>query len=109
MYKGFVPNIAKAIVGGATFLPIRESLKNNFQEISTWKIGVISAIISTILVHPFDFFKTYVIGNISGKKIPFGNPYRGLSLNLARIVPHFCIMCEIFDYLMRRQLLRFDD
>lgn len=105
IYRGFSPNICKAIIGGAMFLPLRETLKNNLPLVQSWKIGIVTAIISTIVMHPFDFFKTFMIGNFAGDnadanakaKIPFRNPYRGLSLNIARIVPHFVIMTEVAD------------
>lgn len=97
VYRGFSPNICKAIIGGAMFLPLRETLKNKLPLIESWKIGIFTAIISTLVMHPFDFFKTFLIGNSSGSKVPFRNPYRGLSLNLTRIVPHFVIMTEVAD------------
>lgn len=97
VYRGFSANMGKAIIGGATYLPIREILKQKFPDKSSIMIGATAATISTIIVHPFDFFKTYMIGASNGSKIPFRNPYRGLSLNLLRIVPHFTIMTEISD------------
>jgi hypothetical protein len=101
VYMGFSANICKAILGGALYLPLREILKAKFPRTSSWEIGVITAGISTTIIHPFDFFKTYLIGNAYGSKIPFKNPYRGLGLNLARIIPHFVIMTEISDKIIR--------
>lgn len=100
MYHGFGPNMCKAILGGSLFLPLRQSLKNTFPETESWKIGALTAALSTTIVHPFDFFKTYIIGSRYDAKIPFRNPYRGLPLNLARIIPHFVIMTELTDKLM---------
>jgi hypothetical protein len=99
IYTGITPNIAKAVLGGVTYLPIRESLKRRFPETKSWKIGLTTAVVSTIIVHPFDYLKTYMIGRSTIGSLAFRNPYKGLSLNLARIVPHFVIMTEVADRL----------
>lgn len=99
IYKGIGPALMKNTLGGITFLPLRQFLKNYFPDQETWKLGLIAAIISTIIVHPFDFFKTFLLANTRGSKIPFRNPYRGLTINLCRIVPHFVIMTEIAEKL----------
>jgi hypothetical protein len=102
IYNGIIPNSGKAIIGGATFLPIRKILKNNFPKMASWKAGLLSALISTAIMHPFDYFKTFLLAQNRGSRCHANllrNPYRGLSLNLARIVPHFIIMTEITDRL----------
>ena len=59
-----------------------------------------SAIISTTIMHPIDYLKTrhiYGLPLYSGFN-PF-NYYKGLALNLARIVPHFVITMTTIDTL----------
>lgn len=97
-FKGISPNTMKQTIAGAAYLPVRQSIKNNFPELKSWQAGVIAAFIGTSLVHPFDYFKTYLLGNAVGTKVNFSRPFRGLHLNLMRVIPHFVIMTEMSDY-----------
>lgn len=99
-FKGIVPNIMKATIGGITYLPIRQIIKNNYPHLESWKAGLYSALISTIIVHPFDYFKTYLLGN-NHSNINFMKSYRGIHINLLRIIPHFIIMTETSDYVIK--------
>lgn len=99
IYKGIVPGLMKNTLGGATYLPLRQIFKNWFPEMETWKTGLMAAVLSTIIVHPFDFFKTFMLANARNTPLPWKNPYHGLGLNLCRIVPHFVIMTEIAEKL----------
>lgn len=103
IYRGLYPNLAKGLVGGATFLPIRKILINHYPEVETWKMGLCSAVISTTIVHPLDYFKTYLMSSSERgiNKSLIRNPYKGLSLNLLRIIPHFVIMTETMDHVKR--------
>lgn len=101
MYKGFSANIGKAILGGATFLPLRSIMKREFSNQPSWTVGIMTAAISTVIVHPFEYFKTFMLANDKNTKICFKNPYRGITVNLCRIIPHFVIMTELSDYLMK--------
>jgi hypothetical protein len=97
IYKGISPALMKSALGGILYLPLRQNLKNSYPNQESWKIGLISAIISTIVVHPFDFLKTFIMANKKYVNLPFRNLYRGLPINLCRIVPHFVIMTEISE------------
>lgn len=99
IYKGISPGLMKNTLGGMTFLPLRQMFKNWFPETETWKLGLMAAVVSTIIVHPFDFFKTFMMANARGTPLPLRNPYHGLGINLCRIVPHFVIMTEIAEKL----------
>lgn len=99
IYKGFTPGIAKAILGGAMYLPLRQIIIDKFGGISTWKAGLVTAVVGTVIVHPFDYLKTFMLANVKGEKLPFRNPYRGIGINLLRIVPHFVIMTETMKLL----------
>ena len=79
------------------FFPIRDKFllhTNNFAA------SFCTAIVATTIIHPFDYMKTR---QACGEKIFHGyNPlfyYKGLSLNLSRVVPHFTIMMVVTGYL----------
>lgn len=67
--------------------------------------NILIAIISTIIITPVDYLKTFVIANNNKGSIDAfrGNPFKGLSLNLLRIVPHFTIMMTICDLVTKGQ------
>lgn len=94
-WRGYSKTLLKYSVGSVCFLPIKDML--------TPKYGVLvasflSAIISTTITQPFDYMKTR---QIYGNSVNAGyNPlqyYKGLSLNLARVVPHFTITMVVVD------------
>lgn len=98
MYQGYSKSLAKLTVGSLTFLPIydlsNDHLKNPILS------SMMSSIISTIIIHPFDYQKTRHIYGISPwHGIQITQYYRGLSLNLARVIPHFTIMMSINAWL----------
>lgn len=94
-YQGYSKTFLKYSVGGICFLPIRDTLTPH---IGNGLASFSSAVISTIITQPFDYMKirqTYGLPFFSGY-----NPiyyYKGLTLNLLRIVPHFTIMMIITD------------
>lgn len=96
-YRGYSKTLMKYSIGSMCFFPIRDNLllyTNNLLA----SFG--TAIISTVIIHPFDYMKTR---QACGEKIFHSlNPikyYKGLSLNLFRIVPHFTIMMTVTGYL----------
>jgi hypothetical protein len=94
-YQGYSKTFLKYSVGGICFLPIRDKL---IPYIGNGWASFSSAVISTIITQPFDYMKirqTYGLPFFSGY-----NPisyYKGLSLNLLRVVPHFTIMMMVAD------------
>lgn len=84
-YRGYSKTFAKVSISSMCFFPLydktREFTGNNFSA------AFISAIISTTIMQPVDYMK---VRHIYG--LTFTNNYfKGLSLNLARVVPHFVI------------------
>lgn len=96
--KGILSNFYKQVVAGSLYLPLREILKNNYPTVESWKLGLLAAFIGTCIVHPFDYFKTYLMGNSLDTKINISKAYRGLHINLTRILPHFVLMTELTEY-----------
>lgn len=98
LYRGYSKTFIKICIGSALFFPLNDILKNKLQNpiISS----ATTAIIATTIMHPIDYLKTR---HMAGNLLYTGyNPkiyYRGLSINLLRIVPHFTITMTLIDYL----------
>jgi hypothetical protein len=95
-YRGYSKSLFKSSVGTSCFFPLydifNEKLQNNTLS------ALYSSILSTIILQPIDYMKTR---QIYGLHIGY-NPifyYKGLSLNLLRIVPHFMITIMVIEYL----------
>ena len=110
IYRGYTKTLSKVIIGGSTFFPLYDLVKS--YDYNPTVSGLISAIISTTIMQPFDYLKTrnlYGLNNKisdilrSPKNIP--NLFRGLHLNLLRIVPHYTLTMCIIDYLNNHQLI----
>jgi hypothetical protein len=95
VYRGYSKTFAKATIGGATFFPIYDLVKDNFSN-QVLSSGI-SAILSTIIMQPFDYLKIRNIYGITHFK--FANLFDGMGLNMIRIVPHFVITMNIIEYL----------
>jgi hypothetical protein len=96
VYRGYSKTFIKILSSSAFFFPIYDMVREqNYHPVVS---SLISAIISTTLMQPIDYLKTR---HIAGLQLYQGfNPliyYKGLSLNLARIVPHFIIMMCFID------------
>ena len=103
-YRGYSKTFAKIAVGNSLFFPLNdiftEIIDNKSNFMYRLAPSALSAFISTIIVHPLDYIKTR---QIYGLSIYLGinpiNYYKGLSLNLTRVIPHFIIMINIINYL----------
>jgi hypothetical protein len=104
-YRGYSKSLTKAVVGSTLFLPLFDKFNENFRNnsyihtvtsnetIITSMAAMSSSIISTTIMQPVDYMKTRHVLNINYKHMigNFSLYFRGLSLNLARVVPHFVI------------------
>lgn len=97
-YRGYSKTFSKVCVASSLFFPIYDYANNIFH--NSFYASVSSSIISTTIMHPIDYLKTR---HIYGLPLYQGwNPmiyYKGLVLNLARIVPHFVIVMTTIDFL----------
>lgn len=95
-YRGYSKTFAKKAIGSSLFYPIYDYSKTYFNNI--FIASLVSAIISTIIMHPVDYLKTiHMCDNLKYSRNIFYY-YNGLSLNLLRIVPHFTIMMCCIEY-----------
>lgn len=100
LWRGYSKTVLKYSVGGVCFLPIFEYCK---ERINTPTAALISSIVSTTICQPLDYMKVRQIYGLS--IFSNSNPwyikqyYKGLTLNLIRVVPHFTISMVITDYM----------
>jgi len=97
-YRGYSKTFGKVCLGSTLFFPLYSFYFDYFQ--NPVYASLASSIISTCIMHPLDFLKTRHIYNLSLYQgfSPFIY-YKGLSLNLLRVVPHFTIVMSIIHYL----------
>lgn len=91
LYRGYSKSFGKVCLGSILFFPLYDNIKDktNNPLISSFS----TAILSTILIHPLDYLKTRHIYGLPlyEQKWKFSSYYKGVSLNLMRIVPHYTI------------------
>ncbi len=98
-FNGLKLTLTKSILGGAVYFPVYDYfLKKNNNPILS---GVITSIIGTIILHPIDLYKTRQIALV--EQVYIKNIFRGLAINLCRIVPHFTIMVTVIEKLKFKQ------
>lgn len=111
LYRGYSKTFTKVALASSLFFPLNDIFKRSLSESGmslsqqTMWASSGAAVVSTIVMHPVDYLKTRHI---------FGQPfchgwnifayYRGLAINLARIVPHFCITMTVIDWMERHRL-----
>lgn len=103
VYRGYSKTFVKAGVGSSLFFPLYDFYNNKLNNAMCASFS--SAISSTLILHPIDYAKTrHVYG------LPWFNGlnplvyYKGMTLNLARTVPHFMLTMTIIDYLEKKLL-----
>ena len=98
LYRGYSKTFAKVVISAPLFFPLQEELTK--QTGSNIIGSIMAATIGTTCMQPFDYLKNRQIYgnslyNTPGIKIYF----RGLSLNLFRVVPHFTIIMYTTQFL----------
>lgn len=100
-YRGYSKTFTKSSIGSVCFFPLFD-LFNTYIENASLS-AMCSAVISTSIMQPIDYMKTR---HIYGQPFRSGwslRPYfKGLTLNLARVVPHFVITMTLIDWLKSR-------
>ncbi len=100
VYRGYSKSFAKVSVGSMLFYPLTDTIQYYINNIIV--SSLCSAFISTVIMHPLDYIKIrHVNGNIIYMN-SYNLYYKGISLNLLRIVPHFTITMTLIDVLNSR-------
>ena len=115
LYRGYSKSLTKAIGGSTLFLPLYDKFNDfygknqyvlaytNSGPVIAGMAAISSSIISTTIMQPVDYMKTRHVMNNNYKHVTryYISPshikpyFRGLSLNLSRVVPHFGITMTI--------------
>lgn len=98
LYSGFSKSTTKIFLGSMVSYPLFDFTNSIIS--NTFIASIITATLYTCAIHPIDYMKTRQMSNkvwFHGCNIkPY---YRGLILNLMRIVPHFTIFMCVVDCL----------
>ncbi|QIN54451.1 mitochondrial carrier-like protein [Cedratvirus kamchatka] len=97
-YRGYSKTLIKSTLGSVFYLPLFDLFDERLH--SPGLSAVCSSVISCTLMQPIDYMKTrqiYGKAFFSGfSPLPY---FRGLSLNLLRVVPHFYITMSLIKFI----------
>lgn len=99
LYRGYSKSFAKVSIGSSCFFPIYDSIRE-LNHLNPTIAAFSSAVVTTTLMQPIDYMKVrhiYGLSHFNGYH-PL-TYFRGLSLNLLRVVPHFIITMNLIEYL----------
>ena len=100
-YRGYSKTFSKTILSGSMFFPLYDYSKAYLN--NPLLASAFSGFVSATLMHPIDYLKTR---HIAGLKLYDGlNPrtyYKGYSINLLRIVPHFVITMGVIEWVKEK-------
>jgi Mitochondrial carrier protein. len=104
LYRGYSKTLLKTSFAAILYLPMYDTFKSRM---SPFYASLASSIVSSLVLCPIDYLKTrHVYGlKLFESKNPL-NYYRGLSLYLLRIVPHFTITMAVIEQVNKLFMLR---
>jgi len=102
-YRGYSKTLIKSTIGSSCFFPLFDFF--NQKTSNSGVAALYSSVISTIIMQPIDYMKTR---HIYGQPFFTGwNPYpyfKGVSLNLSRVVPHFIITMTLIEWFKEKYI-----
>jgi hypothetical protein len=100
-YRGYSKSFAKICISSCLFFPLFDFF--HFHIKNTFLASGCTAILATTIMHPVDYLKTrHIYGLPLYQSNLMRSYYKGLSLNLMRIVPHFIIFMSIIEILKKQ-------
>jgi hypothetical protein len=97
-YRGYSKTFAKIAISSSLFFPLYDYFQQKIE--SPILSSGVSAIVATVCMQPVDYLKTR---HIAGLPLYNGwhltTYYKGISLNLMRIVPHFMITMSLIEWM----------
>lgn len=101
-YRGYSKTFFKVAVSSPLFFPLTSKFKKVFEgnEHGRYLAPLCASFISTVVMQPLDYLKTRHMYGLT--LYTSSNPltyFKGLGLNLFRIVPHFTILMTCLDLL----------
>ena len=100
LYRGYSKTFIKIASSSSIFFPIYDTLQKRIDNASI--SSMISGFIATLVMQPLDYLKTRHMAGLplyNGYNIL--RYYKGLTLNMMRIVPHFVITMNIIEHLKK--------
>ena len=97
-YRGYKQTLIKTTCGSTLFYPLFDLFH---EYTNAFLASMASAVVSTTITQPIDYMKVRRMYGLSLNGWTILPYYRGLSLNLLRVVPHFTITMTMIDYLKR--------
>ena len=99
-YRGYSKTFTKILIASSLFFPLYDYCKEYTG--SSIVSSFISATISTTAMQPLDYLKTrHIYGQTLFQGFDPRPYYKGYSLNMMRVVPHFMITMCVIDLLER--------
>ena len=105
-YRGYSTTLGKVLLASSLYFPIYDTTqellaaKSKHQTLCNAASAAISATISGTIIQPVEYLKTRLISGVplldSEKPFP-GQLFRGLSLNLGRVIPHFVLTMTLTE------------
>lgn len=97
LYRGYTKSLSKSAVGSLCYFPLYDFFNTKLS--NAFQAAIITAVLSTTILQPFDYMKTRHVYN---QPYHARSLFTGLSLNLMRVVPHFTITMITIDYINRK-------
>ena len=95
-YRGYSKSLLKSSIGSSCFFPFYDIFNEKIKNITL--SAIFSATLSTTILQPIDYMKTRQTYGLHYGYNPLMY-FKGLSLNLSRVVPHFIITISIIEYM----------
>lgn len=99
-YRGYSKTFLKTFISSSFFYPLYDYIKNKYD--NPHLASGLAALTATMFMHPFDYIKTR---HIAGEKWFHGYSYydmrpyyKGLNVNLLRVLPHSIITINLQQY-----------
>uniref|UniRef100_A0A6C0BDB6 Mitochondrial carrier protein n=1 Tax=viral metagenome TaxID=1070528 RepID=A0A6C0BDB6_9ZZZZ len=101
LYRGYSKTFCKTLISAPLFFPLQEELK---ERTGSGVLGsILSSTIATIAMQPLDYLKNrQMYGNDLYGTPGFKIYFRGFTLNLFRVVPHFVMVMSITEFLNKK-------
>lgn len=103
VYRGYSKSLMKVSVGSMLFFPIYDSIKSKLDHPLLASFS--SSIVSTTIMQPLDYMKTRHMAGKSPWSSSLKGYFKGFSLNLLRIVPHFTITMTATEFIKRKMIV----
>jgi hypothetical protein len=89
-YRGLRYTLQKNVLVASILFPTFSALKSRDHGTITSAVG--ASLLTTLIVHPVDLWKTQRVAGVA-----LGGLYRGFTLNLARVLPHFVLTMVVME------------